>query len=465
MIYFRLIFLAVLLGQTFAASQTACGMIETTPEDPDWLVVTSDAILRSNICNPSWYDKPFNSCIPRYQRYWKLAPNSGTAYAYPLQELGVGSFDGIYVRRKVGIQFYSGVGEANPFGPALTGPKYISVDHWQDLAPEGFEPGTFLVSGGAGGLAGYSLKIGGSPLIVDIDLQEKENTKDHRTTKYKEVFEAGSTVFRRSSHASVKVKMSKDYGQLCHEVYFEFRHLSGSSSTVFEVPEYETAVPPGEWGAQILSVKTNSDGTRTVDIKLTIPENALIGEYEFSALVRSRGTSNPPSHKYVIHNPMYLLFNPWSLQDSVSMDHGDIEEYILNTDGMIWRGSVNSNSPKSWRYSQFDKDTLTVTMSLLSGEADAFYASPALVSRRLSKMANSPDDDGILRGRWDGDCGDGFLDRLFGSTSKNPSFWSGSDQIISRYADKPKPVEYGQCWVFAGLLTSLLQRLAFLRGP
>ena len=43
---------------------TACGFVETTWSDPDWVVATSDRILRANLCTASdpcdptaWYDR------------------------------------------------------------------------------------------------------------------------------------------------------------------------------------------------------------------------------------------------------------------------------------------------------------------------------------------------------------------------------------------------------------------------
>lgn len=47
-------------------------------------------------------------------------------------------------------------------------------------------------------------------------------------------------------------------------------------------------------------------------------------------------------------------------------------------------------------------------------------------------------------GRWDGDY----------APHTNPSAWTGSIDIIEKFLDTKKPVMYGQCWVFAGVLTT-----------
>ncbi|KAJ8965774.1 hypothetical protein NQ317_000481, partial [Molorchus minor] len=71
-------------------------------------------------------------------------------------------------------------------------------------------------------------------------------------------------------------------------------------------------------------------------------------------------------------------------------------------------------------------------------------ADPIKVTRMISKMVNSNDDDGILVGRWDGEYGDGTA----------PSAWTGSVPILQQYLDTESPVSYGQCWVFSGVVTA-----------
>ena len=68
------------------------------------------------------------------------------------------------------------------------------------------------------------------------------------------------------------------------------------------------------------------------------------------------------------------------------------------------------------------------------------------VSRCASALVNVEEDDGVLEGRWplDGTFPDG----------KNPESWSGSAEILARFNPKKLPVRYGQCWVFAGVLTT-----------
>ena len=64
---------------------------------------------------------------------------------------------------------------------------------------------------------------------------------------------------------------------------------------------------------------------------------------------------------------------------------------------------------------------------------------------------NSNDEDGVLVGAWpckEGDFGFGWPE------GTNPCDWKGSVKILEEYFETGKPVKYGQCWVFSGLLTT-----------
>ncbi|XP_014118179.1 PREDICTED: protein-glutamine gamma-glutamyltransferase K-like, partial [Pseudopodoces humilis] len=62
---------------------------------------------------------------------------------------------------------------------------------------------------------------------------------------------------------------------------------------------------------------------------------------------------------------------------------------------------------------------------------------------------NSLDDSGVLVGNWTGDYSQGT----------NPSAWAGSVGILRSFHGTGAPVRYGQCWVFAGVVTTVLRCL------
>lgn len=58
-------------------------------------------------------------------------------------------------------------------------------------------------------------------------------------------------------------------------------------------------------------------------------------------------------------------------------------------------------------------------------------------------QVNSNNDRGVVQGQWQGKYG--------GGTS--PLHWSGSVAILQKwFKGRFKPVKYGQCWVFAGVM-------------
>lgn len=67
-----------------------------------------------------------------------------------------------------------------------------------------------------------------------------------------------------------------------------------------------------------------------------------------------------------------------------------------------------------------------------------------LVSRTISKLVNANDDGGILTGKWDGKYENGT----------SPSAWTGSVEIMRRFLHTQRSVNYGQCWVFGGVVTT-----------
>ena len=71
------------------------------------------------------------------------------------------------------------------------------------------------------------------------------------------------------------------------------------------------------------------------------------------------------------------------------------------------------------------------------------------MARAISKIVNSNDDNGVLVGRWDGNYKDGT----------GPSTWTGSVDILDQYLTTGVPVKYGQCWVFAGVVTTVCRAL------
>lgn len=125
----------------------------------------------------------------------------------------------------------------------------------------------------------------------------------------------------------------------------------------------------------------------------------------------------------------------------------DREEYILADTTLIWRGSYNRLRPSVWKLGQFDRNILECSLILLSkvGKVPpAYRGDPVKLARALSSAVNSHDDGGAVLGNWS--------ENFVGGTA--PTKWVGSVEILQSYYKKSKPVKFGQCWTFAGVLTT-----------
>jgi transglutaminase 1 len=128
-------------------------------------------------------------------------------------------------------------------------------------------------------------------------------------------------------------------------------------------------------------------------------------------------------------------------------DEHERHEYVLNDTGIIWRGSYNRMRPTVWQYSQFEADILECALyltSVIGKLSAASRADPVRTARAVSAAVNSPDDNGAVMGNWS--------DEFEGGTP--PTKWMGSKQILQQYWKQKKPVKYGQCWVFAGVVST-----------
>ncbi|NXV44989.1 TGM3 glutamyltransferase, partial [Uria aalge] len=183
--------------------------------------------------------------------------------------------------------------------------------------------------------------------------------------------------------------------------------------------------------------------------------NAVIGRYKLSVQSTSRDSSSSASLGTFV-----LLFNPWSSGDDVFMpSKAECEEYVLEEFGIIFAGNSNHISSFGWNFGQFQGDILDICLSMLDRSlsyrqdpiTDVSHRNdPKYLGRVLSAMVNANDDQGVVLGNWSGDYEGG----------KNPSSWTGSGEILQNWKKSGfRPVRYGQCWVFAAVLTTVLRCL------
>ncbi|XP_010140765.1 PREDICTED: erythrocyte membrane protein band 4.2-like [Buceros rhinoceros silvestris] len=183
-------------------------------------------------------------------------------------------------------------------------------------------------------------------------------------------------------------------------------------------------------------------------ISVNTPANAPIGQY--TLILHASKT-------YRHLGNFTLLFNPWCRDDEVFLaNEAQRQEYILNQDGVIYWGTENAILAQPWDFSQFEEGIVDICFTLLDvGERhqrDKDHTqrkNPVSICRTVAAMLNC-DDFRILT--------EGGTGQYHHGTP--PSKWLGSSPILRQWlASQYKPVRYGQCWVFAAVMCSVLRCL------
>ncbi|XP_022122190.2 hemocyte protein-glutamine gamma-glutamyltransferase-like [Pieris rapae] len=191
----------------------------------------------------------------------------------------------------------------------------------------------------------------------------------------------------------------------------------------------------------------------TITFQVTIPPTAPVGLWN-CWIQTSRLGQRDNRHDYKCDEDIYILFNPWSREDTVYMENEESrKEYVLNDQGKLWCGTWHQPIGRKWIFGQFDDVVLPAAIYLLerSGLEHSDRGNPVRICRAISSMINAnSDDDGLMVGRYDGEYKDGVA----------PHAWTGSVAILERFlTDGGRPVEYGQCWVFSGLVVTICRAL------
>ncbi|XP_075701351.1 protein-glutamine gamma-glutamyltransferase 5-like [Rhinoderma darwinii] len=203
------------------------------------------------------------------------------------------------------------------------------------------------------------------------------------------------------------------------------------------------------------SAAVESSGPKSLMVVIMPSSNTIIGQYTLKVQI-SKG-SKATTYKL---GTFVILFNPWCADDDVFLDNEPKrQEYVMNDYGFVYQGNQNWISPSPWNYGQFEHDILDISLKLLDKNLnylqDAFKDlshrnSPVYVGRVVCAMINSNDDNGVLQGNWSEDYKNGV----------SPSAWNGSTAILRQWNKKDcEPVKYGQCWVFAAVMCTVMRSL------
>ncbi|MEE6504628.1 hypothetical protein FKM82_005275 [Ascaphus truei] len=263
----------------------------------------------------------------------------------------------------------------------------------------------------------------------------KQRTGETRKAHHTDEFEYDELIVRRGQPFQVCVTFQRPFNAKSDQICVLLQMGNMQPITLPQVREFDE----GNWGCQVDS----ASGSK-VTLWLNTSAQAPIGKYQLCVKTQSPGGSyTQPSNPTL---RLYVLFNAWCRNDESWR-----QEYVLNEIGRIYYGTEQQIGERSWNYGQFDKGIMDAVFFLLDrgGLSPTARGDPISVSRVISAMVNSMDDNGVVAGSWSGDYADGV----------NPVAWVGSVDILLRYHQTGTSVKYGQCWVFAGVTTTVLRCL------
>ncbi|XP_016368316.1 protein-glutamine gamma-glutamyltransferase 5-like, partial [Sinocyclocheilus rhinocerous] len=287
--------------------------------------------------------------------------------------------------------------------------------------------------------------------VRTIDLQQVQNQTRHKT----DGLSSSTVVLRRGQAFTVTINYDgRPFDPLMEKLIFQI--VLGPVSV--EVPVSRLGQPSlTQWSAVLERRLPNPTGfaKRALSVSLSSPASASIGVYTLQLRVETR--LNVKTHSL---GQITLLCNPWCQTDSVFLQSEDLRtEYVRSDIGLLFKGSPGNMVSRPWSFDQFEKGILDICMKLLQlspqHQADMRTdlqnrSNPVYIGRVISAMVNSNDDKGVLMGNWSGDYSGGI----------NPSQWSGSADILKKWAEAQfRPVKYGQCWVFAAVMCTVMRAL------
>ncbi|XP_064644386.1 coagulation factor XIII A chain-like [Lineus longissimus] len=294
----------------------------------------------------------------------------------------------------------------------------------------------------------YSENKAGPLIIENINRMGYRNHAAHHTDVFVINVNDEDLVLRRGQEFTIELQCNRNFDvdtdllEISMELGEEGDYKIG---TLINIP-LGVDLDPLHWGGAIRDVKDDS-----VVVEIMSSCESIIGEWTLKAVARQPWdpTFDPPAAE----QDVIMLFNPWCPYDDVYMaDEAEINEYVMNENGILWKGSHDKMTPAKWLYGQFEEVSLRAAMMILglSTTAKSYMKSAAIVTRVLTQMVNANDNDGgILVGRWSG--------KYEGGT--RPTGWNGSEPILAEWIKNRRSVKYAQCWVFCGVLTTICRTL------
>ncbi|KAJ8259401.1 hypothetical protein GJAV_G00168850 [Gymnothorax javanicus] len=187
-----------------------------------------------------------------------------------------------------------------------------------------------------------------------VDFHSEKNNKAHRTNEIStdRLIVRRGQPFLLSLHSSSLGNLNTQFLELTVQTGSAPSEHLGTKS-VFGVSRESVGKKP--WEAKV------QDTSRTsVTLTITSPADASIGKYTFSVKTHLSATEGHNVGTFV------LLFNPWCTVDWVFLaNEEERQEYVMNEQGLLYKGVTNHIMNSSWDFGQFEEDILDICLKIL----------------------------------------------------------------------------------------------------
>ncbi|XP_022068145.2 transglutaminase 5, like [Acanthochromis polyacanthus] len=283
--------------------------------------------------------------------------------------------------------------------------------------------------------------------IQNVNLEVLENMERHKTKGF---ISSRALVVRRGAPFAVSMQLG---GRLFNPKVDSLRIKIMLGRLYAIVPvTFSKKISSSRWKAFMDPKDLN---LQNPTIYISSPASASVGRYRFQLCVFSQGGKRSCGF-----GKFTLLCNPWCSEDAVYIPFEDQrEEYVESDSGLLFMGTAKNVVSRPWSFDQYEHGVLEACLNLLqvspqhqkNRRRDYLNRSnPVYIGRVVSAMINSEDDRGVLKGNWSNNFKKGV----------HPSAWTGSGDILKQWAQSGySPVKYGQCWVFAAVMCTVLRVL------